>query len=260
MSSKTPEELFAEAERLDAEAVAADEESASGRELRAQAAELRVQALGERVYPVVICATCYSVTGWTSVEGACDSCLRRAQLNAAYRAPHGGFVVVNDLRRASPKPAAAPLRARLSALLGRGAGVERTWLSRVEPDETGPGSPEHGYELEIAKREEVEAADGSGIVIRFSTLRHRFGEADWVPLETTKIGRGALLVPSEFSAGLPIEQLAEAWGDYRAEVNSFNRRNWASESQTREATRLAQKQREDTRREQQHVSDLLDER
>jgi hypothetical protein len=260
MSSETREELFVEAQSLEADAVEADEESAAGRELRAQAARLRVQALGERVYPVVICATCYAVTGWTSAEGSCDSCLRRAQLHAAYSDPHSGWVAVDDRRPASQRPSAPPLRLRLSALLGRGAGDDRTWLARVEPDETGPVSPEPGYELEIAKREEIAAADGSGIVIRFSTLRHRFAEGDWVPLQTTKIGRRAVLVPGEFSAGLPIEQLAEAWGDFRGAVDAFNRRAWAHDSQTREAARLAREEREEVLREQQHVADLLDER
>lgn len=90
MSSKTSEELFAEAERLEAEAFQGDSESDAGRKLRADAAELRVKALGDRVYPVLICARCYHVTGWTSADGSCDSCLRQAQLDAAYRDPHGG--------------------------------------------------------------------------------------------------------------------------------------------------------------------------
>ncbi|HWX09547.1 MAG TPA: hypothetical protein VNY33_06185 [Gaiellaceae bacterium] len=260
MSSKSPEEMFAEAQRLEAEAAEADEESAAGRKLRAQAAELRVEALGERVYPAVICTTCYHVTGWTGADGSCDSCVRRALLSAAYSDPHGGWVVVDDVRPRSPKTPGPPLRARLAALARRGAAADRAWVSRVEPDETGPVSPEPRFELEVAKREEIEAADGSGIVIRFETLTHRFGETDWIPLETTKIGRGAVLVPTEFSAGLPIEQLAEAWGDFRGAVDAFNESEWAKQSQAREAARLAEQQRDDTLRHQRHVSDLLDER
>jgi hypothetical protein len=252
----TSDELFAEAKSLEAEAIRADEESPAGRNLRKQASELRLKALGHRVYPAVICSSCLHVTGWTSADGVCDSCLRRAQLRAAYSDPHGGWVGVNDVRPAR-KPLA--LRARLSALRGGAAG-EHVWLSRVEPGETGPTSSERGYELEVAKREEIEAADGSGIVIRFSTRRYRFGDADWMPLETTKIARGALLVPAEFSAGLPIEQLAEAWGDYRGAVDSFNESAWAEVSQTREAARVAEQQRRDLLHDQRHVADLLDER
>jgi hypothetical protein len=228
--------------------------------LRAQAARLRVEALGDRIYPVVICATCYRVTGWTNADGSCDSCVRSAQLRAAYSDPHGGWVGVTDARSSSREPPALPLRARLSTFLKRGNTVERAWLSRVEPDETGPASAERGFEVEVAKREEVDAADGSGMVIRFSSLTHRFGDADWIPLETTKIAHSAVLVPAEFSAGLPIEQLAEAWGDYRGAVESFNERAWAQESQAREAARIAAQQREDALRDQQHVDDMLDER
>jgi hypothetical protein len=258
MLEHTPEELLAEAQRLEAEAFRGDEESPGGRTLRARAAALRVEALGDRVYPVVICAACYRVTGWTSAAGVCDSCVRSAELNEAYTDPRGGWVEVTDIRSASTQWPGLPLRNRLLGLVARGATVDRAWLSRVEPDDTGPASPERGFELEGANREEIGAADGSGFVIRFSSRTYRFDHAGWVPLETTRIARSGMLVPAEFSAGLPIEQLAEAWGDFRAAVDSFNGRAWANESVSRDTDRAARQEREDTLRNQEHVADMLD--
>ena len=65
-SALTEPGLPAEARRLEDEAIEAGEETAKGRELRAQAAALRVRALGERVYPVLVCGQCFTVTGWLS--------------------------------------------------------------------------------------------------------------------------------------------------------------------------------------------------
>jgi hypothetical protein len=259
MADQTPEELLAEAQAFEADAVRAGEESAAGHALRAQAADVRVRVLGTRVYPVLICATCHHVTGWTSAAGVCDLCLRSAKLNSAFSDPHGGWVAVNDTRTASAKRSALPLRARLSALTARGAAVDHAWLARVDPDETGPAAPEHGYELEVAMRDEVVAADDSGLVVRFATRTNRFEHAAWVRLETTRIARGALLVPAEFSAGLPIEQLAEAWGDYRAAVDAFNARAWATASQARDDEHAALQARDEAVRDQRDVADLLDE-
>jgi hypothetical protein len=254
----TPDALFAEAEQLDMQAVQAGEDSEVGRRLRSQAAALKVKALGARVYPVVICSACFSVTGWTGADGKCDACLRAAQLHAAFSDPHGGWVQVGARRPVAPGPGKS-FRAQLSSFAGRGRTGDHAWLSRVAPGDTGPSAPESGYELEVAKRDEVAAVDGSGMVVRFTTLRHRFGGTEWIPLETTRIARGATHVPSEFSAGLPIEQLAEAWGDYRGAVDAFNSAAWSQESARRDATRRAEQLHQETVRDQARVADLLDE-
>ncbi len=261
--SGSSDDLVAAARRLEAEAITVGEDGPRGRELRSQAAELRVRALGARPYPVVVCKKCYRVTGWTDGAGNCDACLRSAQLHAAYADPHGGWVSMEGARRSVKRRSSVSLAVRLSTLAGRegplARAAARAWLSHVEPGETGPPMPEDGYELEGAKRAEIEARDGSGILIRFSTETHRFAGTEWLGLEKTAIAHADLLVPAEFSAGLPIEQLVEAWGDYQAAVARFNRRAWEQQSAAREAEERARADREDALRQQRHVSELLKE-
>ena len=95
--------------------------------------------------------------------------------------------------------------------------------------------------------------------MRFSALAHRFEQGGWVQLDTTRIGRLGTLTPTEFSAGLPIEQLADAWGDYRGEITAFNRAAWSKESDRREAARQAASARADLLADQAGVAELLDE-
>jgi hypothetical protein len=134
-----------------------------------------------------------------------------------------------------------------------------TWMAHVRPDETGPIEPEDGYELELAKREELDAADGWGMLIRFHTVTARFEQGAWGELETTKIARRDLLVPPEFPASLPAEQIVDAWGDYKAAVDAVNRQVWRAQSAQREQQRQAQAAHADAVREQRDVIDLLDE-
>jgi len=266
VSSATPNrDLLVEANRLEAAAIEAGEEGATGRQLRGQAAALRVHALGERVYPVLVCRACFQLTGWLDGDGRCDSCLRRVQRQAAYSDPHGGWVRVEDERAQPlrPKPANVPLRSRLAALRHPREAHRRAlvaaWMAHVRPDETGPIDPEDGYELEIAKRNELDAADGSGKLVRFHTSSYRFSNGDWAELDSTTISRRDLVVPPEFPASLPTEQLLEAWGDYKAAVDAINRTAWSEQSERREQQRQAQAAHEDTVREQRDVIQLLDE-
>jgi hypothetical protein len=258
--------LLAKAHQLEAEAeaVKAGEEPHSGLELRLEAAKARVAALGEKTYPVLVCPECTQVTGWLSAAGPCDSCLRRAQLRAAYTDPHGGFVVLDDGRPVHP--AGHPTHGgpgTLARLLGGHAARERAttdaWLSRVDPDTTGPIDPEESFRIEVAHRDQVVAADGSGTLIRFRTATHRFDRGAWTELETTTIGHEELLVPTEHSGGLPADQLVDAWLDYKQAVNAVNRERWAKEAASREEARAAAEAREAAIREQLGAADLLDE-
>lgn len=151
----------------------------------------------------------------------------------------------------------------MGRLLGGKGARERarveTWMTRVEPDDTGPIAPEEGYEVEVAHRDEVEVADGSGMLIRFRTATHRFTGGRWVPLETTRIGSRDLLVPAEHAAGLPAEQLVDAWLDYRTAVDELNRARWSRESGDRESRRVARAEHDDAVREQRDALELLDE-
>jgi hypothetical protein len=260
---KTRHELYAKARQLEVDAIRSAEDGPKDEALIAEAAELRRQALGERIYPVLICSRCSRLTGWLDGAGLCDDCVRRARREAEYSDPRAGWVSVADLRVAVARPARLPVGARLAALVGFRRSLERAtakaWLSLVEPDDTGPVGPEAGYDLEVAHRDQVEAADGSTMLVRFSTATHRFLDGSWVQLATTRISRPDLLTPPEFSAGLPVEQLAEAWGDYGAEVAAFNRDVWSRESQRREDERQSHIARTDMLRDQSGTAELLDE-
>jgi len=264
MPTPPDRDLLVQAKRLEAEAIEAGEDGATGRQLRGKAAALRVEALGERIYPVLVCEACFVLTGWRSDDGRCDGCLRRAQLKAAYSDPHGGWVAVGDAR---PNPGhasrpSAPLRNRLSSLRHPRRAHQRAlvlaWMTHVRPDETGPIEPEDDYEVEVAKREELEAADRSGMILRFSSATHRFRDSVWIERETTRIAWRDILVPGEFPAALPVEQIVEAWGDYKAAVDAFNRSVWAAQSEQREAERVMHAAHQDALREQRGVIDLLD--
>jgi hypothetical protein len=250
--------LLTEAKRLEDEALEAGEESERGRGLRAAAAALRVRALGTRSYPVLVCRTCFDVTGWTDASGECDACLRRARLRSAYVDPRGGWVDLSAPRASESEPGAGWL-ARLASLAHPEESERDAWLSRVDPGGTGPVEPEESYEVEVAQRDELEALDRSGMLVRFWTATARFADGRWLELASTTIPRRDLLVPTEFPASLPTEQLAEAWGDYRAEVDAVSRRVWAEEDERREAQRLADAAYRDAMREQRGASDLLDE-
>jgi len=253
---------LAEARRLDAEAIEVGEDGDEGRDLRARAAALRVEALGPKAYPVLVCDSCFRLTAWKSPRGRCDACERREQVRAAFHDPHGGWVRVDDLRRPDdrPKPPSPARRLRrLVSETARDRALVASWLARVEPDLTGPVAPEEGYELEAAQRDRVAAADGSGFVVRFSTATERFHDGRWVELQTTRIAQADVGVPDEFPASLPVEQLVEAWGDYRAAVAAFNARRWAGEAERREAKRLADADRAEAIREGRDVLDYLDE-
>jgi len=232
-------------------------------ELRLAAARLRVAALGKKSYPVLICQECARVTGWLSADGRCDSCLRHAQLEAAYADPHGGFVVLDDERPVHREAHPAHHPGALARLLGGHAARDRAiadaWLSRVDPDTTGPIDAEDGFGIEVAHRDQVVAADGTGTVIRFRTATHRFGHGVWTELETTSIAHDALLVPTEFSGGLSPDQLVDAWLDYKQAVGAVNRDRWGKDSVAREEQRAAREAREKAIREQLGVADLLDE-
>src|SRR5262249_28175902 len=98
----------------------------------------------------------------------------------------------------------------------------------------------------------------SGIVVRFSTATRRFDGGGWIRLESTRISEHDLPVPAQFSAGLPMEQLAEAWADWQGAVETFNPAAWARQSAALAAARRARAAHEAVLAEQRGVSELLD--
>jgi hypothetical protein len=66
------------------------------------------------------------------------------------------------------------------------------------------------------------------------------------------------LTPDVFSASLPMDQLAEAWSDYTAEIEAFNAARWQEEDARREQERQDAQARAVAREEQAGTSNLLD--
>jgi hypothetical protein len=214
--------------------------------------------LADRPYAVLVCAQCARLTGWVDAEGVCERCARARELRTAWSQPHGEWVDLTDERTGGP---ATKSRLGLGSLLSRGKArghaAVKSWVAHVDPGATGPVAPEVGFELEVAHRDEVEAPDRSCILVRFTTGRRRFDGGSWSRLDGTRIPHDELWLPAEFPASIPIEQLAEAWADYTAAVESFNRSSWRAEDERRAAEEESQAERDEALRLQRHTSELL---
>jgi hypothetical protein len=263
-ADQTTEPLLRDIKRLEAEALAEGETTERGKRLLREAAHLRVRALGSRKYPVAICDSCYGITGWRDSGGRCDICVRRAALQAAYKDPHGGWVVLRDLTPHDEQPRKARMGPgyRLDAILRPRLSHRRkiihAWMQRVTPDETGPVLPEEGYEVEGAERYRIDALDASGMIIAFRSVTNSFRYGSWIASETTRLSSRDILVPQAFSAGLSIESLVDAWEDYRAAIEAFNRDAWRAESARREELAEAATAQLEIARSQRGVLEMLD--
>jgi hypothetical protein len=193
-----------------------------------RAAELRVQALGPKPYPVLICPKCCTISGWLGgADGTCLECWARHR-------EHTWNEPLPDARvRLEESP--APLLRRVKRTIGVGTARDRVreWLTRVDPDETGPIRPEEGWEIEVPVKFDIPAPEGTHRIVRFDVQSYRFEYAAWRPCDTSRGGKPRRLVPREFPAALPIEQLAEAWNDFAEEVAGHNRRVWRAEAERR---------------------------
>jgi hypothetical protein len=219
----------------------------------------RARALSDRPYPVLVCAECARLTGWLDGGGMCERCARARELRTAWSRPHGEWVDLTDERTGR---SASRSRLGLVSLLGRRKAREqvvKSWLAHVDPGATGPVEPEVGFELEGAHRDEAEAPDHSCILVRFTAARRRFDGESWSRLDGTRIPHDELWLPAEFPASIPIEQLAEAWADYTAAVDSFNRSSWRAEDERRAAEEQSEAEREEALRAQRQTSELLPE-
>jgi hypothetical protein len=248
----TEDELLAQAAALDAEAVAAHSDERPAAELRRQAAELRVQALGPRPYPVLICSSCFRLTGWLSADGLCAPDLRH-RLHTT-----GSWPPAANQLPALPGES-GPLLRRVRQTLGVGSrrDRQRAWLARVEPGETGPLAPEEGWGLEVAVKHEDRAPEGPDLLVYFDAASLRFEYGAWRPCDASHGGKPRRLVPRELAASLPVAALAEAWNDFVEEVATHNRRVWDAEVVRRNAEYAATKARHDAEELQRGTSDLL---
>lgn len=231
------DELLDQADALDDEALGSA--GAKKDELRKRAAGLRVEALGAKPYPVLVCASCFCLTGWLDDDGVCVADAVRRQADGA-----GGFVDVRDDRpRYEDSP--APLGRRVARARGLGTQRDRAreWLLWVEPGETGPVDPEEGWEIEAPLSFERPAPSGPHLLVHFDTRSLRFEDGAWRPAETTRGGKLRRLVPREFPASLATDALAEAWADFKEEVAEHNRAVWSAETEGRAARAAAEEER-----------------
>lgn len=248
----TKDELLARASALDAEAVAAHSDERPQAVLRRQAAELRAQALGPKPYPVLICASCFHLTGWLGADGVCAPDLRHRRHTAS------GWPSTEDRR--PPLPAeSGPLLRRMRRMLGLGSRHDRAraWLTRVEPGETGPVAPEESWELEVPVKYEQEAPEGPDLLVFFDAASVRFEYGAWRPVDGTRGGKPRRLIPREFAASLPVAALVEAWTDFVQEVDDHNRRVWHAEATRRVAHAAELEARHEAAELQRGTSDLL---
>jgi hypothetical protein len=251
------DDRLARADELDERA--RTETLARARELGAEAARLRMDVLGDKPYPVLACSQCWQLTGWLGSGGRCDVCISSALREWAFENPRGSFVSLHS-HATEERPETVPAWKRWVAVVGIRGPLERShaaaWDERVDPDETGPPRPEDGFVIYDASRGEFPAPEGSDLLVRFSTLSYRFESAGW--RRVIQAGGPTPLTPHVFPASLAMEQLAEAWSDYSAEIHAFNAATWAAEAERREQEREAAQARAEAQAEQTGTSRLLD--
>lgn len=248
----TREELLAQAAALDAEAIAAHSFDRPQTVLRRQAAELRVQALGSKPYPVLICSSCFHLTGWVDSEGVCAPDLRhRRHVSADWAGV--------DAERLVLPTESGPLLRRMRRTLGLGSRRDRAraWLARVEPGETGPVVPEEGWELEVAVKYEQQAPEGPDLLVYFDAASVRYEYGAWRPVEGSHSGKPQRLGPRELPASLPVAALVEAWTDFVQELDDHNGRVWHAEAARRVAHASEISARHEAAELQRGTSDLL---
>jgi hypothetical protein len=232
---------------------------AQAQELGEAAARLRMQVLGEKPYPVLACAQCWRLTGWLGSEDRCDVCISTARREAAYEDPGGSFAALRGLRAAAPRQRHAAWK-RVAAVLGVGGPLAlarvQAWCEHVDMGVTGPPSPEEGYVAFDGERGEWPAPEGHDLLVRFSTRAFEFHRDGWQ--QALHTGGPVVLTPHVFPASLPMYQLAEAWTDYRAEIQRFGAARWQAEEARRESDRQEAQDLAEAREEQTGTSGLLD--
>ncbi|HEY2603772.1 MAG TPA: hypothetical protein VGI67_19590 [Thermoleophilaceae bacterium] len=224
-------------------------------ELR-EAAAVRKQALGAKPYPVLVCSECFSLTGWLGSGGRCDVCISSARREDAFADPAGSWVGFGEPLTRAGSEAPSLFKRMFGSRRSREEALNAAWGERVDPGETGPATPEEGFVIYDADRNEWPAPEGGDLLVRFSVAAYGFERGGWTP--TRRPGGPTPLTPHTFPASLPMDQLAEAWNDYCAEVHAFNAKLWSEEDQRREDEREEAQALAEAREEQTGTSDMLD--
>src|SRR5689334_11230061 len=158
------------------------------RERLGEEAAAQVRSLGEKTYPVLVCSTCFKLTGWLGSGGRCETCIDEELRRAEYADPSGGWVDVSGggSQPAGPLEDAPSGWKRAAAAVGwRGPlNEERVaiWMKHVDPGETGPVDPEDGFNIAVADRTEGAAPEGADLLVRFFVRSLTFDGGSWTPV------------------------------------------------------------------------------
>ncbi|HEY7632185.1 MAG TPA: hypothetical protein VH817_15875 [Thermoleophilaceae bacterium] len=249
--------LLAKAAQLEDQA--RTEPLSRARELGLEASRLRMQVLGEKPYPVLACSQCWQLTGWLGSDDRCDVCIASAKREAAYADPQGSWVQFEERAPRARGQGPATWK-RLAAAIGVDGPLvlarNAAWGEKVDTGVTGPPTPEDGFVVFGAERVEWPAPEGHDLLIRFSPVAYQFAGGAWH--HTIQTGGPVPVTPHVFPASLPMDQLAEAWSDYKDEIGRWASERWAAEDARREAEREDAKATAEAREDQTGTSTLLD--
>jgi hypothetical protein len=211
-----------------------------------RAGQLRQAAFTAAEYPTQVCRSCHRLSGWLATDSRCDYCLWAEQISAMMakgsifrwhehgecmtlsgRYDQAALVEYRDVRR-GPGATWWPFWP-----LGR-FGQKRheqekalAW-SKVVHDlltDWGPKEPKDGYALWIPERFELEAMDGSTLLLHFRATRYFWQSGCFVRLYK-HLPHADFVEPLCFAADLAPAPLAAAWHDFRLSVAKHNRREW----------------------------------
>jgi hypothetical protein len=169
-------------------------------------------------YPYLTCARCQRPTGWVDYAGACDSC---------------GGKNLNPVTRAQSRAYAGAGRFTLSKARREHQRM-KAWLAQTG-DGGGPLVPERGFSLWIPYRYEQLSQDGSETLLKFAVERAQWDGRRFQPVDMHVCWSGDVKnlpkepvwdFPLAFSALEPVEELVDAWWDFKRLVHEHNATEW----------------------------------
>jgi hypothetical protein len=246
-----------------------------------QAAALRREAFlaeGDRDYPALTCPHCLRLTGWLATSGNCDYCdyavkaislIRGHNRNAWWREKPVFLSVglrydqavaheYRNVRRGPGQPS-------FLYALRKGEEHERARLLAWGKEtlellnDCAPAAPQEGYELWLAERFELEAVDGSDVLVHFRATRHRWAEGKFHRLVST-LPQAQIANPQAFSATLEPQALASAWYDFKLAVAYVNQGEYQAalvRSASKHDSAELERQRRETLNERRGAAQIL---
>jgi hypothetical protein len=138
--------------------------------------------------------------------------------------------------------------------------VDGQWES--EPPMDAPGDR---FFVWGAERTEIDAPDKSGRLVLFKAGSYRWDGRRFLRQRRPWRSQPKTVTPTVWPATLPLEQLVEAWEEFRVEVAQASQREWARSEQGRERDRESRALRQERERQQSEtllgqrgIAELLD--